>query len=201
MTATLTHKPIDFAAVETWLASLDNKLTRDDMTPRKVEAAQFYLDNYDGDFEFLVNVKNTNQPSLGAYAGVLNCWRAEVNRNKRNAEPGSGINLDEVPAGRYMTEDGARYVIDHPDKGKWTGWVFVKSGSDYETRTRYGSQRPGNTYKGAEQANIAEIAADPHAAAVRYGKATGTCGRCGATLEDPESVERGIGPVCATYYG
>lgn len=31
-----------------------------------------------------------------------------------------------------------------------------------------------------------------------YGHRTGTCGICGALLTDPESIERGIGPICAS---
>lgn len=37
---------------------------------------------------------------------------------------------------------------------------------------------------------------DPVAVMAKYGLATGTCGVCGRRLEDPESVARGIGPVC-----
>lgn len=33
--------------------------------------------------------------------------------------------------------------------------------------------------------------------AAAFGRLTGTCIRCGALLEDPASVEAGIGPVCA----
>lgn len=31
-------------------------------------------------------------------------------------------------------------------------------------------------------------------------RAIGACCRCGRTLTDPNSVEAGIGPVCATYF-
>lgn len=34
--------------------------------------------------------------------------------------------------------------------------------------------------------------------AVQAGRMTGVCVICGATLADPESIERGMGPVCAT---
>jgi hypothetical protein len=32
------------------------------------------------------------------------------------------------------------------------------------------------------------------------GKVTGTCLHCGRKLDDPESVDRGIGPICAAEY-
>ena len=30
-----------------------------------------------------------------------------------------------------------------------------------------------------------------------FGQRTGICAMCGAVLTNPESVERGIGPICA----
>jgi hypothetical protein len=36
--------------------------------------------------------------------------------------------------------------------------------------------------------------------AKQYGQLTGTCCRCGARLTDEDSITRGIGPVCATYF-
>lgn len=45
------------------------------------------------------------------------------------------------------------------------------------------------------------IAADPHGAAVRYGRRTGSCACCGRQLTKVDSIERGIGPVCADRWG
>jgi hypothetical protein len=39
--------------------------------------------------------------------------------------------------------------------------------------------------------------ADPIAAAVKYGRESGCCAVCGRDLTDPESIARGIGPICA----
>lgn len=47
---------------------------------------------------------------------------------------------------------------------------------------------------------LLEIERDPEAAAVLYGKASGNCSICGRDLTDPESIERGIGPICAGKY-
>lgn len=33
-----------------------------------------------------------------------------------------------------------------------------------------------------------------------YGQGTGTCGICGAELTNAESIERGIGPICASKF-
>ena len=47
---------------------------------------------------------------------------------------------------------------------------------------------------------LADFAADPKDAMVRYGHATGVCGCCGRELTDPESVRIGIGPICLKKY-
>lgn len=52
-----------------------------------------------------------------------------------------------------------------------------------------------------EAANVVKVCEDPKAAAVAYGFATGSCSVCGRELTDPESIQNGIGPVCATRWG
>lgn len=49
--------------------------------------------------------------------------------------------------------------------------------------------------------DLKEIADDPFTAAINHGKETGKCACCNATLTDPNSIERGIGPVCAQNWG
>lgn len=48
---------------------------------------------------------------------------------------------------------------------------------------------------------LTEAATDPLTAAIRYGKVSGECSCCGRELTDPQSIERGIGPICAVKYG
>jgi hypothetical protein len=38
-------------------------------------------------------------------------------------------------------------------------------------------------------------------AVVEYGRATGKCGCCGRTLTRQDSIDRGIGPICAENFG
>jgi hypothetical protein len=45
--------------------------------------------------------------------------------------------------------------------------------------------------------DLLDIEKDPQAAAVLHGKASGRCSVCSRDLTDPESIERGIGPICA----
>jgi len=48
---------------------------------------------------------------------------------------------------------------------------------------------------------IIGISKDPLTAAIMHGKLTGNCSCCGQELTDPNSIEAGIGPVCARKYG
>jgi hypothetical protein len=47
---------------------------------------------------------------------------------------------------------------------------------------------------------LKKIAADPKAAAIRFGLETGTCGRCGSPLTNAKSREYGLGPDCRKAY-
>lgn len=104
--------------------------------------------------------------------------------------------LPDVPAGRYaVEEDGVLkfWRVDRPEQGRWAGYTFLKI------------QASDDWYPVRDRARVAkivgEIANDPQAASARYGHEIGACGICGRTLTDPESIERGIGPVCAGKLG
>jgi len=47
---------------------------------------------------------------------------------------------------------------------------------------------------------IMGAASDPLTAAIKYGKVSGSCSCCGKELTVKESIERGIGPVCARKF-
>lgn len=48
---------------------------------------------------------------------------------------------------------------------------------------------------------LRELDADPLTAAKKYGKLSGRCCSCGRDLTDPDSIEAGIGPICAGKFG
>lgn len=48
---------------------------------------------------------------------------------------------------------------------------------------------------------LGEIAKDPKAAAIAYGRSTGICCCCGRELTDAVSVANGIGPICEGKWG
>lgn len=51
------------------------------------------------------------------------------------------------------------------------------------------------------QTQIIEVASDPMQAAIAYGRRTGSCAICGRELTNHESIDRGIGPICAENWG
>lgn len=101
--------------------------------------------------------------------------------------------------GGYYAVDGKRYVMDMPQEGKWKGWTFLSTGSDYHNRKRLLMLNPDGEYMLKTERGLAvyaAIVADPMGAMLAYGQITGRCGVCGRKLEDPVSVQLSIGPVC-----
>jgi hypothetical protein len=81
------------------------------------------------------------------------------------------------------------------------GTIYVDDAAVYGEGQFYGSQKPGQAYRGKIAEALAAIVADPKAAAIRYTELTGKCAVCARHLEDETSVERGVGPVCAAKIG
>lgn len=52
-----------------------------------------------------------------------------------------------------------------------------------------------------QESRIVAVCADPKAAAIAYGRRTGNCCICGRELTNHESIELGIGPICAGRMG
>jgi hypothetical protein len=94
-------------------------------------------------------------------------------------------------------------VSQAPARGANAGALYVKS---TETGTYFGKIVGGKfaASRDAEAdvaAKLIEIAADPKAAAVAYGREIKACFCCGARLTNPLSVELGIGPICRGKWG
>lgn len=101
-----------------------------------------------------------------------------------------------VPAGRYAIDYGNGVVkffkVDVPEKGKWTGYTFVK-------RVAGDEEWPVRDY-GQRSSILQTIGEDVLKASKLYGTEIGACGVCGRTLTDPESRAAGIGPICAAKF-
>jgi hypothetical protein len=131
-----------------------------------------------------------------------------IEAERRAAEPApsldpNAIDLAKIPEGRYAIPDGEtrlKIMIRKPDAGKWAGYVFVSDAGAYGSRQNYGMQKPYGKYEGKIKDALRVIVTDPKAAAVAYGRLTGTCCICGRALENEASIEAGIGPVCAEKF-
>lgn len=107
--------------------------------------------------------------------------------------------LPQVAAGRYALEDDGQvafFQVDRPTKGRWAGATFLTrlSGENHEPIRRRQQPALFNDV-------IAAIAADPEAAARRYGHYRNECGYCRHGLTDQFSRFFGVGPVCARKHG
>jgi hypothetical protein len=118
---------------------------------------------------------------------------------KHEAIAADALDIRPIPSGLYLVNDVQLKVSNVANPAsKWHGWVFVKRGPE---EFRAGSQKPGQPYRGENRDELRAILKDGLAAAVAYGRKTGCCAICSRTLTDPESVARGIGPICAERFG
>lgn len=105
---------------------------------------------------------------------------------------------DLVPSGHYaVAEMYGRawrfFKVDKPETGQWRGYTFLKeqAGSDYYRVKPF-----------PREVDVMEaIAKDPRAAAIDYGRQLGRCSVCNRELTNPESIDAGIGPICAGKRG
>lgn len=94
-----------------------------------------------------------------------------------------------------------------PAHGKNPGAIYVKTRRSDDGEGVYlgkifgGLFTPGRDCTPDMQQNLLQVCEDPLGAVIRYGRLTGRCGICARKLETKESVERGIGPICAEKFG
>lgn len=90
-----------------------------------------------------------------------------------------------------------------PATGKNPGAVYVTEGKggEYLGKVLGGKFLRASVCSNERAAEIVAAAADPHGAAVNYGKVTGRCAVCSRLLTDPASIAAGIGPICAGNFG
>lgn len=81
------------------------------------------------------------------------------------------------------------------------GALYVKAGEQYLGKIVGEKFIRSRECTDEQEANLLDVAIDPMKAAVAYGRLTGNCACCGRALSDPESIARGIGPVCAENFG
>jgi len=84
---------------------------------------------------------------------------------------------------------------------KNAGSLYVTTGGTYLGRITDGKLVASKDCGQDRLARIVAICADPKAAAIEHGKVTGCCAICSRELTNDESIERGIGPICARKFG
>jgi hypothetical protein len=105
------------------------------------------------------------------------------------------VGADSVPAGRYAVRFGGDmqcFRVERPTHGMWAGFVFVRK------IAATGEFRIG----GADAKGVltAIAATGPADAVAAYGKVAKRCSLCNHSLENPTSMQTGIGPECAKKF-
>jgi len=88
-----------------------------------------------------------------------------------------------------------------PAHGANAGAVYVKRGEDYLGKIKDGRFVRSYTCTEVTEAEVVELCSNPAEAAIAYGRRTGQCAICARELTVGESIDRGIGPICAEKYG
>lgn len=90
-----------------------------------------------------------------------------------------------------------------PTNGRNAGAIYVKQGYQYA-----GKVTPEGKYYSADGADrtaifeqLQELADRPADSLIAHGRKTGDCACCGRPLTKKESIERGVGPICAKKWG
>ncbi len=88
-----------------------------------------------------------------------------------------------------------------PDNGANAGALYVKVDGEYAGKVKEGKWFGLRTAPQDTLSKLQQIAESPLSSAVAYGRKTGNCACCGRELTKHESIERGIGPICAERFG
>lgn len=184
------------AEVESWLKLLGRKVEPDDVTDELVSAATEWAKAWTGTFEFMVDMHNRavrGPLSPGQAKGVLNCWRADLNRRPSTVDAGGFAKVTED--GMYLSPEGDVFKVQIAKQG---------SGNLYAKRLVIDPTNTGHPGKFQYEAGLINKI-DPAwkmtlEQAKEFGKLYGICCNCGADLTDEKSIEAGIGPVCATKF-
>lgn len=176
------------------------------MTVQLVEFAEAYAKALPESepFQFLSDMRKAALDrglSIGQARGVLNCIRARVEKERSESSieiPGEVIN------GHFtvVTEEGRRtFRISTRRSGERCIGLLAGSCNtdDYQ---KVGTVGAKSLFVLKRYESLCPylfvLVGDPRAALSAYGLESGRCGVCNRILTVPESIQSGIGPVCAT---
>jgi hypothetical protein len=107
------------------------------------------------------------------------------------------------PVVRLVIESEQYKISKAPDQGRNKGFLYLNVDKTY-----IGKISPDGKFEFSRNLilteekkieileNLIDLAFNPKAKMIEYGRETGCCGLCGRTLTDKHSIEIGIGPIC-----
>ena len=114
----------------------------------------------------------------------------------------------QFPKIRLETSDGGEIQLHiGGERSKYQGQIMITDGQRYPDNKWYGRiDRDGTLHKAKLITDeiielLCNLDAEPEETISSYGRSTGNCSCCGRLLTNPESVARGIGPICAGRFG
>lgn len=134
-----------------------------------------------------VTVVESNQPSQ--FEALFNAFEAAKGKGaKRLTLRFEGVNVkpNRDLSALWVTSQTEFEQGDYGMQPKYLGKV---------TRTSIDSK-----FSDTVRETIMGAANDPLTAAIKYGKVSGSCSCCGKELTVKESIDRGIGPICAKKF-
>lgn len=182
-------------------------------------AAAAWLASNSGNFAASLSQSLTKYGSLtdNQLAAVLRCAAADIDRKaaaEQRAAAAPTLEIGKIEEAFQTAKDKGikrpkmrldTFVFSPaPESGKNAGAIYVKAKD--EEGTYLGKIMAGKFLRSRDcdqerESAVLAAAADPESAAVAYGRRFGACSLCGRTLTVGESIDRGIGPICAETFG
>lgn len=219
------HVDQALADVQDILSTFDVKLTDADVDLESLQpaAAILWMENYSGDFEFVLDVRRrwarNGVVNVATIRGLLNTMRAEVRRDAPQPfvegerigqfQPVIDLLATATKNGLktprlHIMVGGNKVIIKRVTRGRNEGAYYVTGA--YADDVYYGKISATGDADARLRSSflfeqLAQLAADPQGFAVRQGRETICCMFCGRQLDTTESRTVGYGPVCADKFG
>ena len=183
------------AEIEEFLAGLGRKVEPADVTPALRRAATVWAARWTGDFQFMVDMHAAAVKGLlsaGQAKGVLNCWRADLNRRPAAKPAAPSITAKVTEDGMYRnpeTGEIAKVQVAHHGSGNLYAKRLVVDPNPYAGASFVYESGLINRLRPEWKMTLDE--------AKEFGKLYGICCQCAAILTDEKSIAAGIGPICA----
>ena len=143
------------------------------------------------------NVSRYNEAIAEAQARVAAAPTVEADKvreafdNARN----NGLKVRKLRIAGFLLSEAPAHS-HNPDA------IYVKTaGREYLGKIADGKFIKARWCSEENEQEVVKLLADPKGSAIAHGKMTGSCACCGRELTDPDSIDAGIGPICATKWG